>query len=509
MKLNRKLRIYSNSLLFFLATAVNRLVRYSGGLVILSMPLLFCITTGCSNQSEKTPGKPNILFIIVDDLRPELPSYGKAEVYAPAMEDLAERGMVFENAYCQYPVCGPSRCSLLSGLRPTRNRFTSNSALVDIDAPDITQLPRLFKENGYYTISNGKVYHDQGNVIDGMDGWSEIPWEPHPGFWVWLDSANMKHNYQGYRYRQQTVSNMGPAWEAMDVEDNAYPTGVVTDKSIQDLERLAEQEQPFFLAVGYRKPHLPLNAPLKYWKLYDSTDFALPENFSTERNLADPLKIRNGELRNYGNIPSNGEISKQDWLTLIHGYHACISYTDAQIGKLIGALERLGFSENTIIVMVGDHGYHLAEYGIWGKNNPLQLSLKAPMIITVPWLKEKRGRSGELVEFVDIYPTLAELCGLEMPEHLAGSSLKNLLTGSQHSIGKEAVFSRVGHAEIIVTNKYAYTEWLDDAGSTYGQMLFDHSRDPDEQNNVAGNPNYERVIDSLSTVLHQHLRTRK
>jgi arylsulfatase A-like enzyme len=343
--------------------------------------------------------------------------------------------------------------------------------------------------------------------MDGMDGWSEIPWEPHPGFWVWLDPSSSEHNYRGYRYRQETTSDMGPAWEALDVPDNAYPTGVVTDKTLQDLQRLAEMDRPFFLAVGYRKPHLPLNAPKKYWDLYDSSEISLPGNFNAVRDLPPALRINNGELRNYGNIPDTGEIDLQDWLTLLHGYNACVSYTDAQIGRLIDKIDRLGLSGNTIVVLIGDHGYQLGEYRAWGKNNPLRLSLRAPMIISVPGLEE-RGHSTSLAEFVDIYPTLVDLCGLEKPDHLAGTSLSGQLGAATGISEKEAVYARVGHAEIILTSRYAYTEWQDQEGQVYGRMLFDHLKDPDESRNLAENPDYLAVVDSLSVLLNEHLAAR-
>jgi arylsulfatase A-like enzyme len=471
---------------------------------------ILCIiltTAGCAGPPEKKQHRPNVLFIIVDDLRPELPCYGKSMIHAPNIDRLAGHGVVFENAFCQYPVCGPSRCSFLTGLRPTRERFVNNSAQVDIDAPEIPPMPQLFKEQGYYTISNGKVYHDHGNVMDGMDGWSEIPWEPHPGFWVWLDPSSRQHNYRGFKYRLETTRDMGPAWECLDVPDNAYPTGVVTDKTIHDLQRLAEMDQPFYLAVGYRKPHLPLNAPKKYWDLYDRSDITLPDNFNSARDLSPALQINNGELRNYGNIPDTGEIDLQDWITLLHGYKACVSYTDAQIGRLIGEMDRLGLSGNTIVVLIGDHGYNLAEYKVWGKNNPLRLSLRAPLIISVPWLDE-RGHSGSLVEFVDIYPTLVDVCGLEMPDHLAGISLSGQLGAGAGKPEKDAVYSRVGNAEIILTSHYAYTEWRDQEGQVYGRMLFDHYKDPEESKNLAKNPGYMSVVDSLSALLNEHLASR-
>jgi len=466
-------------------------------------------STGVNKSSiykNKKIQKPNILFLAVDDLRPELGCYGNKDIITPNIDRIAKNGLLFERAYCQFPVCCPSRCSLLSGLYPTRKRFSNNSALVDEDSPDILPLPEYFKNNGYYTISNGKIYHDHGNVIDGFDGWCEIPWEPHPGFWVWVEHNNREYSYQGYKYLKKYQQNRGPSWEAADVPDNAYPTGVLTDKTRSDIERLKNIDKPFFLAVGYRKPHLPHNAPKKYWDLYDKSQFKLADNFSQMFNLPKIVNTNSRELRSYRDIPNNGPIDKETWLTLLHGYYACVSYTDAQIGKLLDELDKQGLKNNTIVIIWGDHGYQLTEHGMWSKRNTLDVSIRAPLIISVPG-KTNGQKTGRLVEFIDIYPSLAELARLPLPEHLQGRSFVPLIENPE-SKWKEKIFTRCDDAETIITEKYIYTEWQDKKGNTYQNMIFDHSKDKNENNNLAKSPKHTKIIKNLSKLLQQHIENR-
>lgn len=451
--------------------------------------------------NTNSESKLNVLFIIVDDLRDELGCYGNTAIHSPNIDRIASEGIIFSRAYCQYPLCGPSRCSLLTGLRPSRTRFRSNQSMVDKEVPGIESLPEHFKHNGYYTISNGKVFHDHGNIMDGMDGWSELPWEPHPGFWVWKSPENKKFTFQGYKARKGYI--FGPSYEAADVPDDAYPTGKVTTKTICDLRRLKDMEQPFFLAVGFRKPHLPLNAPKKYWDLYSKEQFSLADNFQDFTNIPEVAIHNSPELRSYNDIPDEGEISEETWINLIHGYYACVSYTDRQIGILISELERLKLRENTIVVIIGDHGYQLSDHGMWSKATNFHEVVRSPLIISIP------GNSGgqscnQLVEFIDIYPTLTEVCGLNLPAHLEGISFLPAVTNEKGSFSpKQAAFSRVADGETIITDNFIYTEWINENGESYQRMLFDLNKDPLEQENLAGLKKYESTVSELSKKLHQ------
>ena len=270
--------------------------------------LLLIANLGCgktekiSETKTQVPTKPNILFIVVDDLRPTLRCYGDKTAISPNIDRIADNGFLFPRAYCQYPVCGPSRSSFLSGMYATKNRFKNNNAIVDETIPEIVQLPQLFKNNGYYTISDGKIYHDHGNVIDGMHGWSEISWESNPGFCVWRDAENEKYNYKGYRQREEYKQNPGPATESPEVQDDAYPTGILTDKAISDIKRLRNMDKPFFLAIGYRKPLLPHNAPKKNGNLYDKSQFKTADNFNDLSTLPQKVQTNSAELRKYSDI---------------------------------------------------------------------------------------------------------------------------------------------------------------------------------------------------------------
>ena len=462
-----------------------------------------------SGDKYESQSRLNVLFIVVDDLRAELGCYNNKIIISPNIDRIAKEGVVFNRAYSQFPICGPSRCSFLTGLRPTRTRFASMSAMVDVELPKLATLPKHFKDNGYYTISNGKVFHDHGNIIDGMNGWSEIPWEPHPAFWVWKAPENQKYTYKGYQYREDYQKNPGPSHEAPDVSDDAYPTGVVTNKTIQDLQRLKEKDKPFFLAVGYRKPHLPHNAPKKYWDLYNQNQFKLADNFKNFSNIPKKAFHNSPELRAYNDIPDTGEIDKKTWLELIHSYYACVSYTDAQVGKLLDELEKLGLKKNTIVVLMGDHGYQLTDHGMWSKATNFYQAIRAPLIFSMSGIKSGY-QSNSIVEFVDIYPTLAEMCGLSIPNHVQGKCFAPIINDSLVDYKqKNAAFSRIGDGETIITEIYIYTEWINEKGHTYEKMLFNLNEDPSEGNNLAGLKKYEKTEEELSKMLHQYLQNVK
>ncbi len=444
--------------------------------------------------------KPNFLFLIVDDLRPELGCYGKNQIISPNIDKLASDGVLFTQAYCQVPVCGASRASILTGVRPTRSRFTKYYSVADDDAPGLTGLPKFFKENGYYTVSNGKVYHHYEK--DGAGSWSEPPW--HPNGWVeapWYAKGNWA-NYltEENAFLLKNEKGMGKAFELIDVEDNAYFDGVIAQKTIGDLRRLKKSDKPFFMITGFRKPHLPFNAPKKYWELYNENDIDLAQNPFRPQNSPDASLNNLWEISNYVGIPQTGQIPDSLAKTLIHGYYACISYVDAQIGKVIHELEILGLRENTVVVLIGDHGWHLGEHGLWSKFTNFEESLKSPLIISAPTYK-KGIVSNALVEYIDIYPSLCELCGFDIPNHLDGRSFVPLLTNPELK-WKDYVFSRYGDGESVKNSQYRYTEWKDENGRIYARMLYDHNSDPFENYNIAENPEYVQIVKMLSEKIH-------
>ena len=427
--------------------------------------------------------KRNVLFVAIDDLRPELGCFGGKEVLSPHIDKLAAAGMIFTRAYCQVPVCGASRASLMTGLRPTKKRFLSFDSYAERDAPGAMTLPEEFKRNGYHCLSNGKVFHHKDDTA--KRSWSEAPWKPSLGGASFIDPKS--ESMIGGRKKR------GPVWEAPKVADNAYPDGQIADKTIADLKRMKKRGRPFFLACGFKKPHLPFYAPEKYWDLYDRTSLELADN--RERPKDAPSALRgSGEIHNYHDrgMKYNGE----EWhRACLHGYYACVSYVDAQIGKIMKTLDDLDLRENTIIVLWGDHGWHLGEHNFWGKHNLMHLSTRSPLIVSAPGFKPGQT-CDRLVEFVDLYPTLMDLSGLKsFNQGLEGTSFTPLLENPRLP-WKKAVFSQFKSALGVLTDRYNYAEF--DDGS---KMLFDLKADPDENVNLANSPKHKDEVKRLGRIL--------
>lgn len=292
----------------------------------------------------------------------------------------------------------------------------------------------------------------------------------------------------------------GAPYERADVPDNVYKDGKTAEKVISDLARMKEQGKPFFLAAGFLKPHLPFNAPEKYWKIYDGK-ISLPENDHAPQNAPRESLHTFGELRAYAGIPEKGRVSDEMAETLIQGYYACVSYTDAQIGKVLSELERLELDQSTIVVLWGDHGWNLREHGLWCKHCNYETSLHTPMIIRVPG-KKQVASTAEIVEYVDIYPTLCELTGLELPEHLQGDAFTDLLFDENAKSDGVAVCQWFKGITTI-RDSYFYTEWVDDQDETYASMLYDHLTDPGENTNVSGEPEHAALIEDLSAEMRR------
>ena len=425
---------------------------------------------------------PNVLFILVDDLRTQLGCYGHTETLSPNIDRLAAEGMVFDRAYVQVPVCGASRASMLSGLYPKADRFVTYHSYVQEDAPGIPVMPAWFKEHGYTTISNGKIFHHQD---DSTNAWSEV--HRPQDFRVYLKPEN-----QGLAFTNQV------AYEAADVPDNAYPGGALAEKIIGDLRRAKKEGTPFFITAGFTKPHLPFNAPKKYWDMYDPEKLALASNpFAPEGAPREALHQWN-ELRDgYGGMPRTGNVSDELARTLIHGYYACVSYTDAMVGKVLAELDRLGMRDNTIVILMGDHGWQLGEHALWCKHALFNTSTWTPMMIRAPGAKAEQ-RTKALVEFVDIYPSLCELAGLPKPAHLQGKSFVPLLKQPSRD-WKKFAFSRYHGGESVTDGRYTYSEWSDGA-----RMLYDHRKDAAENVNISENPEYKPVVERLRKELIEH-----
>jgi iduronate 2-sulfatase len=452
-----------------------------------------------ARRGTTSPGRPNVLLIAVDDLRPQLGCYGHTQMISPNIDRLAGEGVVFERSFCSVPVCGASRASLLSGLRPLRNRFVNYHSEVDQDAPDVVTLPELFKSNGYDTLSLGKVYH---NHRDDLNAWSREPWRALPEQRYLLES---NRRISEGNWPEKGHGRRGPAWEAADVDDDAYPDGIMASRAIGELENYAQAGEPFFLATGFARPHLPFNSPKKYWDLYDRLQLNLAPNPFRPQGAPDEALHNFGELRHYYGIPTTGPLPDGMALEMIHGYYASVSYVDAQIGRLLDALSRLGLEKNTVVLLWGDHGWQLGEHGLWCKHSNFQTSLRAPLIVKAPGVAGGKS-SAALTEFVDIYPTLCELCSLGAPSHLEGISFVPLLHEPSR-LWKQAVFSRFHDGDSVRTERYLYTEWKNNSGEIYARMLYDHRGDPGENINIAELPASRSVVERMSALLRSGWRS--
>jgi len=433
--------------------------------------------------------RPNVLFIAVDDLRPQLGCYGHKQMLSPNIDRLGNEGVIFLRSYCQVPVCGASRASLMTGVRPTANRFLSYDVWAQKDLPGALSVAKHFRNNGYHTISNGKIFHHR---TDCLDSWSEEPWRPKGTWRNYLLKENIEVAAKGPKHA-------GPPYEAADVPDNAYFDGMIADKGISDLRRLKDMDEPFFLALGFLKPHLPFNAPKKYWDLYKRKEIDLADNPFRPKGAPDAALHNWGELRAYHGIPPNGPLSEDMARTLIHGYYACVSYTDAQIGRVLAELDRLGLRDDTVVVLWGDHGWNLGEHGLWCKHCNFETSLHSPLIVRAPGIKAG-SRTNALTEYLDIYPSLCELCNLSLPAHLEGKSFVPLLK-NPNLPWKEAVFSRYFRGDSVKTDRYRYTEWRDKKDKVYARMLYDHSVDWVENVNISERPRNRELVRKLSKML--------
>ncbi len=429
------------------------------------------------NLRVKAEGQYNVLFIIVDDLRPLLGCYGHLEMHTPNIDRIAQRGTLFNRAYCQNPLCHPSRTSILTGLRPNTTRVFSNSAGFRENLPNAVTLPQHFKTSGYHTQSIGKVAQNLERQDDDYS-WSTPSW-------------TQPSSYDA----RSTV----PSWQALDVEDEELRDGRTAKRTIEVLEEI--QNKRFFLAVGFRKPHLPFYAPRKYYELYNDVTFNLPSSSDLPNNAPFITDGNFEGFRDFKDIPDEGPLSEAKTLELIQAYAASTSFTDAQVGRVLNHLDVLRLTENTVIVLVGDHGFHLGEHGKWLKNTLFEVCLRSPLIVSVPGQTYQGVKTDALVELVDIYPTLCDTCQLPIPLELEGISLVPVIEQPTRS-WKTAAFSQKGSrtGNSIRTDQYRYTEW--GYGARNGIELYDYHADPNETVNIANLPENSELVAELSEQLH-------
>jgi len=448
--------------------------------------------------------KPNVLFIVADDQRTNLGCYGDPQAITPNFDKLAAAGIKFNRAYCQYAMCGPSRASILTGLRPDSIKVYDLHTKVRKYTPEVLTLPQDFKNRGYFTRAIGKVFHPG---IDDPKSWS-MPTFPGPEI---VGTTSVTSGTVG-GLPDVTPGpgggKRGPSWFAPDLPEHEFHDGVITREVIKAMNDL--KDRPFFLAVGYNRPHLPFVAPKKYFDLYGEKTLLLPENGFPPKDVPDIAMTQSGELRQYRDIPATGPLSlaKRQELTL--AYYACTSFVDAQMGRLLDELKRLDLEKDTIVVFWGDHGFHLGEHSIWAKYTNFEVATRAPLILKVP-SGRTTGTVTSVVEFVDVYPTLTELCGWRA-EGTEGKSLAGYVTGALEdniTNGRGLALSQVNRGDgmgySLRTDRYRYTEWRREDGLIAERELYDHMADHGENRNMAGEVDNEATMRELHEQIEEIL----
>jgi len=443
----------------------------------------------------------NVLFIAVDDLRPEANASGSALIKTPNLDRIAARGTTFDRAYCQQAVCSPSRSSLMTGRRPDATRVWDLETHFRTALPDAVTVAQHFKNQGYHSQGMGKIFH---GGFDDAPSWS-VPWQtpkapPYGSAEAMkLQSTNVDQKGRG----------RGPAYESADVADDTFVDGKTARLAARTLADLKKQGKPFFLAVGMARPHLPFVAPKKYWDLYDPAKIYVPEFRKLPAGAPKFVGHTNGELGSYAGMPKNGIVDEATARTLRHGYYAAISYMDAQVGLLLDALEKEGLAQNTVVVLWGDHGWQLGEHGLWHKHTNFEVAVRAPLLISVPGQKAAGRRSASLAEFIDLYPTLADVCGLPIPKELEGVSLRPVLDDPAAKVRPVAIsqYPRNDAGESLMgysirDDRWRLTLWRDRAdNSIHATELYDEVGDPHETVNVAAKPEHAEVVARLAKFL--------
>ena len=454
----------------------------------------------------------NILFITIDDLRPQLGCYNDPLAKTPHIDKLASQGLLFERAYCQTALCGPSRTSFLSGYYPyTLGGLNNQTHLRDVK-PGAVTLPQLFKNNGYETTGLFKIFHLAGfdpNLFENNNdtaSWTIPHWTPSRSSWgPYGDSIYQESKAICLARGPINYSNIprSLAYEAPEIPDSMLSDGETAQQAIRYLRMLSEK--PFFLAVGFYKPHLPFVAPKKYWDLYNKEEIELPVNQYAPEGVPEAFLPDTKELRSYVNIPDDSPFSESLKKDLLHGYLASISYIDAQVGLILNELVEQGLRERTIVVLLGDHGYQIGEHNLWCKKHTnFDKATRVPMIISVPQRADRGHRTNALVELVDIFPTLADLCGISPPPDLDGSSLVPVLENPRKP-WSEVAFSEYGvnqSQKSIKTDQYRLNKRIRAEGPFF--EFYDHHRDKDENINLATQPEFQTLIDSLNRILDSY-----
>lgn len=476
-----------------------------GAIAIGMLSILALTRTG-----QKPPQHPNVLFICIDDLRPDLKCYGNPVIHSPNIDRLAKQSVLFTRQYVTQPTCGASRYSLLTGRLPRNPVDVTNEALEkQVAGKPRTDVPETFidnlRRNGYYTVGMGKISHSPDGYVYGYNdpksdklelphSWDEMRFDPGK----WVTGWNAFFGYADGSNRQGRKSKVKP-YEDAEVGDEGYPDGLTANLALAKLKELAGKKQPFFLGVGFFKPHLPFNAPKKYWDLYDEAKIPLTPSPTIPEHVNPASLHESSEFNQYalGDEQASLEKPVSDAYArkLRHAYYAGVSYTDAQVGKVLDALKQLGLDKNTIVVLWSDHGWHLGDYRVWGKHTIFDQSVRSVLIVKTPEQKTGLVRN-EIISSIDIYPTLMELCGVKSTAPTDGKSFGTLLKKGKPVAWENVAYSYFKQGITVRTDQYRYTRYF--RAQQPAIELYDHKTDPHENHNVAdANPD---VLQQLEPV---------
>ena len=443
------------------------------------------LTAAFCNTEPAQAAKPlNVLFLIADDLNCDLHCYGHPQVQSPNIDRLAARGVRFENAYCQYPLCNPSRASFLTGRRPDATKVWNNAIHFRDAIKDTQTLPQLFQKHDYFVARVGKLYHYGVPKQIGTSGFDDPP------SWQQVINPKGRDVAEEDKIFSLVPGNFGGtlSWLSAEGTDEEQTDGIAADEAIKLLE--AHKDKPFFLAVGFYRPHTPYVAPKKYFDLYPLEKIPLPQHSADDKTRTPAAA--------YGSAKKEQEkMTDVQRREAIQAYWASITFMDAQMGKVVNALDRLGLAENTVIVMTSDHGYHMYDHGLWQKMSIFENSAHVPMIVAAPGAKGNGQSTKSLSGLIDLYPTLADVCGLEWPKYLDGTSQKSALTDPKTPV-KEVAFTQVQRGNFmgysVRTLQHRYILWGD---GSQGEQLYDMQADPHETKNLAADPSLANTVAKL------------
>lgn len=482
---------------------------------VTGMVFLAC-SSPKSNEDGAAADQPfNVLFIAVDDLRPDLGAYGHPVVKSPNIDRLAASAVLFQNHYVQVPTCGASRASMLTGLLPSTRAHLQNSAIEQFLAGEPEkEVPESFahhfRRNGYYTVGIGKISHSVDGLVYAYEESAEGAKPEMPHSWdeflfdadKWGTGWNAFFGYADGSNRQNMKRQVKP-YEMANVDDRGYPDGITADLAVEQLGLLVRRDQPFFLGVGFFKPHLPFTAPKKYWDLYEEENIPLSPFPDIPENVHEASLQKMGEFNSYeaGEEKASLEHPLSDAYArkLRHAYYASVSYVDAQIGKVLDELEALGLAENTIVVLCGDHGWHLGDQRIWGKHILLEAALRSPLIIKVPGSAPRNIGEGTVVSSVDLYPSLMEWCGIPVDFPLDGQSLATLIREGADPDRQNLAFSYFNNGISLRNERYRLNRYFREEEPVI--ELFDHQQDPWESKNMADQ--HPEVVERLLPLLEK------